>query len=99
GNEVGVWTNDPGTLSSISLSGVSGNGRNGVADFAGGFGGAGQLLEYPAWSASGTALVSAAFVCAQSGDIVDLGGARGVSGWRGFRAMPTGMHAGASRHT
>jgi filamentous hemagglutinin family protein len=100
GNEAGVWTNDPATLSSISLSGVTGNQRNGVADFAGGFGGAGQFLEYPAWSASNTALVSAsAFTGTQSGDMFALDGALRVSGWNGFAAIQPAIDAVANGGT
>jgi len=94
GNEVGVWTNDPRTLATISLSGVSGNQRNGVADFTGGFAGSGQFLEYPAWSASGTALVSAgSFGGTQIGDMLMADGALRVSGWSGFSAIQAAVNA------
>src|SRR6185436_11723460 len=94
GNEVGVWTNDPRTLATISLSGVSGNQRNGVADFTGGFAGSGQFLEYPAWSASGTALVSAgSFGGTQVGDMLMADGALRVSGWSGFSAIQPAVNA------
>jgi filamentous hemagglutinin family protein len=97
GNQVGVWTNDPGTLATISLDGVSGNVRNGVADFDGGFAGAGALLEYPAWSASDSVLVNAgAFSGAQSGDLLALDGALRVSGWDGFAAIQPAIDAAAA---
>lgn len=97
GNEVGVWTNDPRTLSSISLSGVSGNLRDGVADFGGGYAGQGALLEYPAWLASNAALVNAGtFGAKQSGDIVDAGGALRVTGWSGFAAIQPALNAVAA---
>jgi filamentous hemagglutinin family protein len=94
GNEVGVWTNDPRTLSSISLSGVSGNGRDGEADFGGGFAGQGALLEYPAWAASNVANVSATtFGGRQSGDLVLVGGTLRVAGWSGFAAIQPAVDA------
>lgn len=100
GNEVGVWTNDPATLANISLSGVGGNTRNGVADFGGGYAGQGQLLEYPAWSASGSALVNAAaFAGTQDGDLVNAGGALRVSGWSGFAAIQPALDAVAAGGT
>ena len=93
-NEVGVWTNDPATLATISLSGVTGNLRNGVADFEGGYAGGGALLEYPAWSASTTALVNqGAFSGAQTGDMLSLDGAMRVSGWNGFSAIQPAIDA------
>ena len=94
GNEAGVWTNDPATLATINLSGVTGNVRNGVADFGGGFAGSGHFLEYPAWSASSSALVSAsAFTGTQAGDMFSLGGALRVSGWNGFSAIQPAVDA------
>jgi filamentous hemagglutinin family protein len=105
GNQVGVWTNDPRTLATISLAGVAGNTlngvtRNGVADFGGGFAGQGPLLDYPAWSAASTAFVSSTvFSGAQSGDIRDVGGALGVSGWSGFTAIQPAINAVAAGGT
>jgi len=93
GNEFGVWTNDPGPLATMHLAGVSGNTRNAVAFFNGGYAGQGSLLEYAAWSAASNAYVSAGFAGAQSGDIVDLGSARGVSGWSGFSAIQPAINA------
>jgi filamentous hemagglutinin family protein len=97
GNEAGIWTNDPRTLTTIGLAGVSGNAHNAVASFRGGYAGEGSLLDYPAWAASNTALVNATtFGGTQSGDIVDAGGALRVSGWSGFSAIQPAVDAVAS---
>ena len=96
-NEFGIWTNDPRTLTTTSLAGVSGNTRNAVAYFSGGYAGQGPLLEYPAWAASSAAAVSAAsFGGKQSGDIVDVGGALRVTGWSGFTAIQPAIDAVAA---
>jgi hypothetical protein len=100
GNEFGVWTNDPGPLASINLAGVSGNTRNAVAFFNGGYAGQGPLLEYPAWSASNTALVNgSAFSGTQPGDMFALDGAMRVSGWNGFAAIQPAVDAVANGGT
>jgi filamentous hemagglutinin family protein len=95
-NEVGIWTNDPRSLTRIELDGVSGNARNAVADFGGGF--AGQAnLEYPAWAAANAATVSpGSFGGKESGDMVDLGGALRVTGWSGFTAIQPAVNAVAA---
>ncbi len=99
-NQVGMYTNDPNTLATISLTGISGNTRNAEADFTGGFANGGIFLAYPAWSASNAALVNAtAFTGTQSGDIVDTGGALRVSGWSGFTAIQPAINAVASGGT
>jgi filamentous hemagglutinin family protein len=95
-NEVGIWTNDPRSLTRISLNGIAGNGRNAVADFAGGY--AGQAnLEYPAWARPNAALVSiAGFGGNASGDIVDVGGSLRVAGYNAFAAIQAAVDAVAS---
>jgi len=94
GNEFGIWTNDASTLATIDLTGTQGNARNAVAYTAGGYAGAGDFLEYPAWSASTTARVeAAAFGASQPGDILDVGGTRLVSGWSGFAAIQPAIDA------
>jgi filamentous hemagglutinin family protein len=94
GNQVGIWTNDRGPLTTTDLAGVSGNTRNAVAFFNGGYVGQGSLLEYPAWSASNTSLLSAAaFGGAQTGDIVDVGGTLIVTGWSGFGTIQPAIAA------
>ena len=100
-NEVGIWTNDPRTLTRISLAGVSGNTRNAVADFGGGYTGQGTLLEYPAWSPASTAYVNpGAFTGVLAGNIVDAGGgALGVAGWSGFTAIQPAIDAVAAGAT
>jgi filamentous hemagglutinin family protein len=83
-NEFGIWTNDARTLATTSLSGTSGNTRNAVAFFNGGYAGQGPLLQYPAWSAASAVYASpSAFSGRQTGDIVDAGGALRVLGWSG----------------
>ena len=99
GNEFGVWTNDPATLATMHLAGVSGNTRNAVAFFNGGYAGQGSLLEYAAWSTPSNAYVFAGFSGAQSGDILDLGSGRGVSGWSGFSAIQPAINAVATGGT
>ncbi len=97
GNEVGVWTNDPIVLSTVTLSGVTGNTRNAVAYFNGGYAGQGPFLEYPAWSAASAAFVdSSAFSGAQTGDIGGAGGGLRVYGWNGFAAIQPAIDAVAS---
>ena len=100
GNEVGVWTNDPIVLPGLALSGVSGNTRDAVAYFNGGYAGQGPLLQYPAWSAANAAFVSSsAFPGAQAGDILTAGGALRVYGWNGFAAIQPAINAVAARGT
>jgi len=99
GNEFGVWTNDPATLAAMHLAGVSGNTRNAVAFFNGGYAGQGPLLEYAAWSTPSNAYVYAGFAGAQPGDILDLGSARGVSGWSGFSTIQPAINAVATGGT
>jgi filamentous hemagglutinin family protein len=99
-NEIGIWTNDPRTLTTISLTGDSGNTRNAEASFTGGYASDGILLAYPAWSASNAALVNAAaFSGTQSGDILDVGGALRVSGWSGFTAIQPAVNSVAAGGT
>jgi filamentous hemagglutinin family protein len=96
-NEFGIWTNDARTLTTTSLAGVSGNTRNAVAYFSGGYAGQGPLLEYPAWIASNVALVNAGeFGTKQSGDIVDVGGTLKVTGWSAFAAIQPAVNAVAA---
>jgi filamentous hemagglutinin family protein len=93
-NEVGIDTNDPRTLATISLSGVTRNGRNAVAEFGGGFAGAGALLEFPAWAAPAATRADAlAFAGKAPGDIVDVGGGLRVYGWSGFTAIQPAIDA------
>src|SRR6185503_19742849 len=76
-----------------------GNTRNAVAFFNGGYAGQGSLLEYAAWSTPSNAYVFAGFSGAQSGDILDLGSGRGVSGWSGFSAIQPAINAVATGGT
>jgi hypothetical protein len=94
-NEFGIWTNDSRTLATTSLAGVSGNTRNAVAYFSGGYTGQANL-EYPAWAKSNAAMVNAATFGGASGDIVDVGGTLRVTGWNAFGAIQPAVNAVAA---
>lgn len=101
GNEVGLWTSVQATLGTVSLTGISGNGRNAVADYDGGFPGD-PLNGYPAWTAPTATFADSGLTGTSDGnggDVVSLGGSLGVIGWNGFTAIQPAVNAASTGGT